>query len=106
MTDCEDPVVRSSRREALWVLLIWALATAYTVGYCTLYGYHRRVEDVQYIWGFPDWFFWGIVVPWVVCTVVTIAFGSWFMSDDSLGENTDFVAGEDSPDGDQGATHD
>jgi hypothetical protein len=94
MARTEDPVVRSSRREALLVMFVWLAAVTYTVGYCSLYGYHRSVAEVEYVLGFPDWFFWGIVVPWVCCTIVTWAFACCGMSDESLGENADFVAGE------------
>jgi hypothetical protein len=35
----EDPVLRSTRREALIVFVTWIIAMAYTVGYCARYGY-------------------------------------------------------------------
>ena len=90
-----DPVVRSSRREAIWVGIVWAIATCYTAGYCTLRGYDRAAESITYVYGFPDWFFGGIIVPWGISTAVTWAFAFWGMRDDVLGVDTDFVAGDD-----------
>ena len=57
----EDPLIRNARREALAVALVAVLATAYSVGYCTLFGYGRAGEPVRFVLGFPAWVFWGIV---------------------------------------------
>lgn len=82
----EDPVVRSARREALMVLAIWLAAFAYTAGYCLRFGYGREVGDLTFVLGFPDWVFWGIVVPWVVCLAISWWFAYCFMTDEDLGE--------------------
>lgn len=89
----EDPVLKSSRREALWVLAIWAVALVYTVGVCYQMGYGRSVESLRFVYGFPDWVFWGIVVPWIVCVAITAWFALRFMTDDALGDD----APEDEP---------
>jgi hypothetical protein len=83
----EDPVLRSGRREALVALVIWLTAMAYTVTYGQLYGYGRTVEDLTFVFGFPDWIFWGVVVPWATCLVVSWWFAYVFMTDESLGED-------------------
>ena len=85
----EDPVLRSGRREALVVLVIWLTAMAYTVTYCQLYGYGRSVESLTFVLGFPDWIFWGVVVPWLTCLAVSWWFAYVFMTDASLGEDPD-----------------
>ncbi len=95
MSSTDDPVVRSSRREALVAMGVWLAALIYTVGVCVRYGYNRPVEAIRYIYGFPDWIFWGLMVPWLACTVITIWFAWFFMASDSLGADTDFVAGDD-----------
>lgn len=82
----DDTVLRSAKREALVVLAIWLVAMTYTVGYCDLEGYHRPPESLRFVLGFPDWIFWGIVVPWVVCVLVSFYFGATFMRDEDLGE--------------------
>jgi hypothetical protein len=84
-----DPVVRSARREALAVLLIWLAAMAYTVGYCAKYGYGRRLEELTYVLGFPDWVFWGVITPWLVCVAICYAFSYLFMTDEDLGAEVD-----------------
>lgn len=82
----EDPVLTSARREMLVALAIWAAATAYTVGYCALYGYNRDPASLKFVFGFPDWIFWGIVVPWGTCTVVSGLFAFGLMRDEDLGD--------------------
>jgi hypothetical protein len=81
----EDPLIRHARREVLAVALVAALATIYSVGYCTLFGYGRMGEPVRFVLGFPAWIFWGIVAPWGVCVLIAAGFSGWFMSDDELG---------------------
>lgn len=90
----DDPVLRSARREALVVLVIWASALAYTVTYCHIYGYGRPEEDLKFVrlfWGiaFPDWVFWGIVAPWGVCFLVSWWFSYAFVKDADLGRERD-----------------
>lgn len=79
-----DPVLRSGRREALVVTCLWLVAMGYTVGYSYLNGYGRAAEDLKFVWGFPDWVFWGIVVPWVSCALFGVWFAYGFMSDAEL----------------------
>jgi hypothetical protein len=97
-----DPVYVSGRREALGVLVIWLAAMAYTVTYCYLHGYGRRVEDLTFVLGFPDWVFWGIITPWLICLGVSWVFAFWFMTDEQLGAEQDeagaAVAPAESPD--------
>jgi hypothetical protein len=85
----EDPVVRSGRREAAVVFVIWIAAFAYTVGYCLLFGYDRTAESLTFVLGFPDWVFWGIVAPWTVCVILCWWFAYCFMTDEDLGEEAE-----------------
>lgn len=93
----EHPLLKSARREALVVLIVWALTTTYCVTYCTWYGYAiparlagsgtatgRDPATLTFVLGFPDWIFWGIVLPWGVCTIVSTIFAFGFMSDADL----------------------
>jgi hypothetical protein len=82
----EDQVVRSGRREAVWVLLLWCAAALYTLGYCACFGYGRSADELRFVLGFPDWVFWGIVAPWTVCVVIGCWFAYFYMTDDDLGE--------------------
>ncbi|HZT78854.1 MAG TPA: hypothetical protein VFA26_01425 [Gemmataceae bacterium] len=91
---------RHARREAAVVLLVWAAALAWTVGYCYLRGYRHEPDswpvrlglapageppDLAAILGLPGWVFWGILLPWLVCTAFTFAFCLFGMTDDDLG---------------------
>lgn len=82
-----DPLVRSSLREALIVTLIWLAALGWSVGVSAWMGYDRRAEDLKLIWGFPDWIFWGVVIPWLTCAVVSWLFGAFFVRDGELGQD-------------------
>jgi hypothetical protein len=82
----EDPVVRDCRREAAAVAGIALAATAYSVGYCALFGYGRAGEPIHFVLGLPAWVFWGIVAPWGVCVLIAGWFSSRFMSDEELGD--------------------
>ncbi len=86
MKDRTDPVVRTARREALIVFGIWITALIYSVTTCYRLGYNRPIGELKLVYGFPEWVFWGIVVPWVTCTVIAWVFGVLFIRDGELGE--------------------
>lgn len=81
-----DSVYLNARREAVEILIVWALAMSWTVGYCAAFGYQQSVEDVGLVFGIPDWVFWGIAVPWLVASAFTICFSLVRMKHDPLGE--------------------
>ena len=85
-TRLEDPVLTSARREALLVFAIWLAACVYSIGVCYRLGYWRDVATLTYVFGFPDWVFWGVVVPWTVCTALSLVLSSFVITDDPLGE--------------------
>ena len=84
------PAATSSRREALCFVALWTLTLTYTVGYCYTYGYNRpldaALEGMTFVFGWPDWVFYGIVAPWLACTVISIVFALVVMRDAELGE--------------------
>jgi len=92
-TSSEDPILISARREAILVAINFVCALGYTITYCYLRGYNRTADDLQFIFGFPDWIFWGILVPWVICVAFSFLFASRLMRDEDLGE--DPPAGDD-----------
>jgi hypothetical protein len=83
----DDPVFRSARREALVALVVWAAATAWSVGYCAMSGYGQSDEPLAFVLWFPEWVFWGIVAPWLVCVVISIWYAFVLMRDEDLGAN-------------------
>src|SRR5438552_3684167 len=82
----EDPALTSARREALLVFAIWLAACIYSVGVCYRFGYERDVTTLTYVFGFPDWVFWGVVVPWTVCTALCFGLAYFVITDEQLGE--------------------
>jgi len=90
----EDPVVKAARREAAIALGMWLVALVYTVTYCYLNGYGRSVESLSFVLWFPDWVFWGIVVPWGICILLSTVFAFRVMGSESLGEEIDSLASD------------
>ena len=86
-TRTELPLLKSARREALAAFGIWLAATIYSISYCYACGYRRAPESLTFVLGFPDWVFWGIVVPWGLCTIVASLFAFFFMTDEVLPES-------------------
>src|SRR4029078_2732316 len=82
----EDPVLTSSRREAVLVLAIWLVACVSTIGICYWLGYNRDGTTLTYVLGFSHWMFWGIVVPWSVCTALCYVVPRYLITDEDLGE--------------------
>ena len=89
----EDPLVTSARREAVATVVLWATALAYSVGYCYLHGYNRPLDpslsEMKFYFGWPDWVFWGIVVPWVTCVTLSAIVSQFLMRDEDLGIDPD-----------------
>jgi hypothetical protein len=101
----EDPIVISSRREAICFAVLWGSTLAYTVGYCFTHGYvsdshgfdrtlDGSLEGMTFVLGWPDWVFWGIIFPWSVCTLISIVFATVVMRDAPLGEEAGAVLAE------------
>jgi fatty acid desaturase len=87
MNRAEDPVLVSARREALIVFCIWLAAMTYTVTACWAWGYGRDPATIRFVLGFPDWVFWGIICPWLVCFGISYLFSHVIMRDEALGED-------------------
>jgi hypothetical protein len=86
-------VLRSSRREAVFVMSLWTLACAYTVGYAALFAY-RVDPNPTLIIGMPAWVFWGVLTPWAVCTLLTCWYALFVIRDEDLGEDAAGEQGE------------
>ncbi len=88
MSDFPDnPLVTSARREAIVVAVIWLGTMLYTTFYCYYNGSNRTLEDITFVLGFPDWVFWGVIVPWYSCLAISATFAYGFMRDDPLGDD-------------------
>ena len=65
---------------------IWIVACAYSVGVSSRWGYFRDAATLTYVFGFPDWVFWGVVLPWTVCTLLCFVLSYGVIRDEDLGE--------------------
>jgi hypothetical protein len=82
----EDPLLRSSRREMWIATAMWLTAMVVTLTVSLNWGYGRDPATLTYVLGFPDWIFWGVIVPWVASTVLATLFSLGFMQDFPLGD--------------------
>ncbi|MFN0195544.1 MAG: DUF997 family protein [Planctomycetaceae bacterium] len=90
----EDPILVSSRREAVIVLVVFLIALFWSVMTSYTLGYNIKAEELTYVLGFPHWVFWGIIVPWGTMIVFSLLFGAFLVRDEDLGpeleEQSDF----------------
>lgn len=89
----ELPLLKAARREALIAFTMWLTATVYSVGYCCAFGYGRKAESLTFVLGFPDWVFWGLVLPWGFFTVAASGFAMCFMTDQDLDTGLELTSG-------------
>ncbi len=82
----DDPVFLHTRREAIVILVVWALAFSWVVPFCYFDGYTpaANATEVPLVLGMPRWVVWGVGVPWLIADVVTIGLCLWFIKDDDL----------------------
>jgi uncharacterized membrane protein YhdT len=88
----EDPLLTSARRETVITFCLWAIAMIYTVGVSVTFGYNRDPATLKYVFGFPDWIFWGVVTPWLVATLISAFFALVVMEDAPLSDDEDSSA--------------
>lgn len=84
-----NSILVSARRELLVSAAVWLAALVWSVGYSYLYGYYLKPDELKFVFGFPSWIFYGVVLPWGICTLVSGAFAFGFMQDADLGETED-----------------
>ena len=78
-----DPLFRSALREFKAIILVWLVHFVWVIGYCSLRGYGTADPDAM-IAGIPAWAFWGVGVPWLSATAVTVWFALFKMEDHPL----------------------
>jgi hypothetical protein len=88
----EDPILRSSRREALVVLALWTVACVYSLSVSFSFGYQRDPDSLTFVLGVPDWVFWGVLVPWIACTAASFWVSHYLIADEDLGQEQPEVA--------------
>lgn len=111
----DDPSLLRSRREAIFIAVLWTICFFYSVTYCYLFGYlshepmpekqsfgpdigalvgplesfNRKPESLTFVFGIPDWVFYGVIAPWIICLIVTVLFCAFFFAEDDLGHDPD-----------------
>lgn len=94
-----DDTFLNSRREALIIFSVWAVALLWAVPYCYFNGYPddpaKFAENLPTVMGIPSWVFWGIGAPWLAADIFTTWFCFCYMKDDDLGVEAEHVGGED-----------
>ena len=89
----DDPTYRSAVREAAFVLILWAICFVWSVGYSYLRGYvpytattetsaQAPLLETPFGLGIPDWAFWGVLIPWGGCILVSLWFALGWMKDE------------------------
>ena len=106
----ENLVLRNSRREAAFIILLWLACLLYSVTYCYLYGYvsHKPQPDATgpsigslfgelaqldrdpstistpLGLGIPDWVLFGVALPWFICLLLCVWYCCFFFAEDDL----------------------
>lgn len=84
-----DPVLEHSRHELRWILLLWLGCFVWVIGYCSLFGYRTEGGEVQIVLGMPSWVLWGVLLPWLVATILSSVFALWGIANDPLVDDAD-----------------
>ncbi len=86
-----DPTFLHTRREAIWILLAWAVFLVWTIGASAWSGYGDPTDRVATLLGIPTWVVWGVLVPWTAALVFSIWFSLSYMREDDLGREGEAV---------------
>ncbi|MDB5335448.1 MAG: hypothetical protein JWN70_1067 [Planctomycetaceae bacterium] len=49
-------------------------------------------QRVEFVLGFPSWIFWGVALPWWICTAFSLFFGAFIVRDEDLGLDPEAAA--------------
>ena len=66
----EDPRYAQANREAGWALGYWLAFTVAVTGLAWALGYGKSPAELDFVLGFPAWFFWSVLVTSVVFSVL------------------------------------
>lgn len=85
----EDPRYAVANREALWGVGYWALFTVVITAVAWLLGGNRKAGDLDFVLGFPAWFFWSCLVATAALALLPIWIVRRHFTDISLTPNGD-----------------
>lgn len=66
----------------VFMLVTWGVFCVWTLGYNALHAADTGFIVEEMVLGLPRWVFFGIALPWVCATAVTILFALFFMKDE------------------------
>ena len=89
----EDPRYRQCNREALISVAVFLVSFVIIAGMSLLVGYGKPADEIRLIAGFPDWFFYGVVVGGIVIALLPIPVVKLFFREMSI-EAVDEERGE------------
>lgn len=106
--EADRRLYHNARREGWIVTIAWVVTLLWTVGVCYVMGYQHKPESLVVqlglaeagpphpgiILGFPDWVFWGIILPWLLASLFTVWFGLAGIVPDELGRDASDNTGE------------
>lgn len=73
----------SARREAFWIIVIWAIFAVWVLGYAARHAFADDPGQVTLTLGFPSWVVWGVALPWMAATMTTVVFCLVVMKDEA-----------------------
>lgn len=63
-----------SKREFKKGVIVTAIFILFSTIVSYFLGYKRSVSEIKFILGFPDWVFYGVLIPWIAIVLYTIFF--------------------------------
>jgi len=63
-----------SKREFKKGVIVTAIFILFSTIVSYFLGYKRSVSEIKFIFGFPDWVFYGVLIPWISIVLYTIFF--------------------------------
>lgn len=79
-------ILQSTWRDARLVIAVWLASCFWCVGWAAAFAY-RPDAGSHLIAGIPSWVVWGVLAPWVACTLITVWYALCGMEDVDLGED-------------------
>jgi uncharacterized membrane protein YhdT len=80
----EDPRYRQCNREAWISVGVFLISFVIIGGVSLLVGYGKPPNEIQLIAGFPDWFFYGVVVGGILIAILPIPVVMLFFKEMSI----------------------
>lgn len=91
----EDSRYRQCNKEALLSLAVFLISFVIIGGVSLLLGYSKPADEIQLVFGFPAWFFYGVIVGGFIVAIIPIFVVKYFFKEMSIEAEDDKNGGED-----------